>query len=86
MLRKIDRMDEAIKAYTSELSYEPSSIKALNNRAFCYSKKGDFVKAIKDYNNVLKLDPQNLHSLHNKGISLQRINKFEEVDASDQGC
>lgn len=76
----MDRIDEAIKAYTTELSYEPSSIKALNNRAFCYSKKGDYKKAINDYDSVVKMDKTNLHALHNKGISLQRLNKFEEVD------
>ena len=75
----MDRLEEAIKAYTNELSFEPNSFKALNNRAFCYSKKGDFIKAVKDYEAVLKAEPKNLHALHNKGISLQRLAKFEEV-------
>lgn len=86
VLRKMDRIDEAIKAYTTELSYEPSSIKALSNRAFCYSKKGDYKKAIFDYDSVVKMDKTNLHALHNKGISLQRLNKFEEVDLIDKAA
>lgn len=82
-MRKLERYEEAIKAYTSELSFQDSSIKALNNRAFCYSKLGKYNKAIEDYDAVLGLTPDNEHALHNKGISLQRMSKFDKVTESD---
>lgn len=77
----MERFDEAIRAYSNEIGYDSASIKALNNRAFCYSKLGDQMSAVEDYNSVLELDPTNIHALHNKGILLQRVSKFEKVSS-----
>lgn len=79
----MERFDEAIRAYSNEVSYAPDSIKALNNRAFCYSKLGDHLSAMSDYESVLGLDAANIHALHNKGILLQRMSKFEKVSKYD---
>jgi len=71
---------KAIEDYSLEIEFTNNNpIKALNNRAFCYAKMNDFLKAINDYTSVLKIDSKNVHALHNRGISYERIEKYKEA-------
>lgn len=48
--RKLERFEAAIEDYTNELRHSTSSnIKALNNRAYCFAKLGQYTEAIGDY-------------------------------------
>lgn len=78
--RKQEKYAEAIEDYTLELNYgSDKNIKALNNRAYCYAKIGQFDKAIEDYTYVIEIDAKNIHALHNRGISYERIGEYKSV-------
>ena len=42
------------------------------------------MEAIQDYNRVLAMDKTNAHALHNRGISFDKINKYDS--AVSQQC
>ena len=89
--RKQENYTEAIDDYSLELKYSTnrnkdpknivnhSNIKALNNRAYCYAKIGQFDSAIDDYSYVIEIDSKNIHALHNRGISYERIGEYKLV-------
>ena len=78
--RKQENFVEAIEDYALELNYGPdNNIKALNNRAYCYAKIGQFEQAIDDYASVIDVDSKNIHALHNRGISYERIGQYKAV-------
>ena len=58
MNRKLERYEEAIEDYSSELKYGgeaqgAGNIKALNNRAYCFAKIAQYENAIDDYSKVI---------------------------------
>lgn len=78
--RKLELFDKAIEDYTSEISCGTGNlVKAHNNRAFCFAKTAKYGEAIEDYSKVLEIDPMNIHALHNRGISFERVGKYQEV-------
>ena len=69
----MERFQAAIEDYTHEMQYgTTNNVKALNNRAYCYAKLGQYHEAISDYSDVLAIDAENIHSLHNRGIASLR--------------
>lgn len=78
--RKQENFKEAIEDYSLELNFGPNkNIKALNNRAYCFAKIGQFEFAIEDYTQVIEIDAKNIHALHNRGISYERIGEYKSV-------
>lgn len=48
--RKLENFEVAIQDYTNELQHSSlSNLKALNNRAYCFAKLGQYEDAINDY-------------------------------------
>ncbi len=48
--RKLERFKAAIDDYTNEIANStPTNLKALNNRAYCFAKLGQYNEAIVDY-------------------------------------
>jgi tetratricopeptide (TPR) repeat protein len=85
VLRKMERWEEAIASYTRQVEAEGETSRALNNRAFCRARLGQFAEAVLDYSRAFEVDPENAHALHNRGICLQRTGLFAEVPFSHQG-
>ena len=56
VLWKLEWFWDAIADYTKEISLGGKKPRtwALNNRAYCYAKLGEFEKAIKDYTEVIE--------------------------------
>jgi tetratricopeptide (TPR) repeat protein len=77
-LRKLERYEEAVSAYTNELEIKKST-KSLNNRAFCYSKTGKLAEAIADYTEVLEMDEKNIHGLHNRGLLYKKVGQYHKA-------
>lgn len=73
----MERFPHAIEDYANEMKYGTSNnVKALNNRAYCFAKLGQYHDAINDYSQVLTTDADNIHALHNRGISFERLGQY----------
>jgi len=52
--RKMERFSAAISDYSNEIKFSTNTnLQALNNRAYCYAKIGQYNEAIVDYSKVL---------------------------------
>jgi tetratricopeptide (TPR) repeat protein len=89
--RKKGEFQKGIEDYSNEIRYlqikenssemdKDETIKAFNNRAYCYAKLSKYEEAIKDYSEVIVLNKFNIHALHNRGISFQRSGQFQKVN------
>ncbi|HEY0147270.1 MAG TPA: tetratricopeptide repeat protein [Methylovirgula sp.] len=72
-------LDNAIKAWTDAVSFEPAYAHAYNNLAKAYLAKTDFGSAIKNYDQVIKLDPK--HGLAYKGRGIAEFFNGEKEKA-----
>lgn len=54
--------DQAVKALTDAVKYQPESVEFRNNYAFSLILKGDTEAAVKEYLTVLSLSPGNAHA------------------------
>ena len=57
--RKLNRYDDAIKAYEKSLKIDPNGLTPLQNIAIAYIYKKDYKKAVKAYEKLAKLDSKN---------------------------
>jgi tetratricopeptide (TPR) repeat protein len=52
--RKMERFAAAIQDYSNEINFsQTTNLQALNNRAYCFAKLGQYNEAIVDYTKVL---------------------------------
>ena len=52
--RKMERFAAAIQDYSNEINFsQNTNLQALNNRAYCFAKLGQYNEAIVDYTKVL---------------------------------
>jgi len=50
----MEKYDAAITDYTNEIAFSSNSnLQALNNRAYCFAKIGQYNEAIQDYSKVI---------------------------------
>jgi lipoprotein NlpI len=72
-------LDDAIKAWSNAVVYEPGYIHAYNNMAKAYLAKYDFAGAVKNYSEAIKLDPK--HALSYKGRGIAEFFNGQKVEA-----
>ncbi|MBI3395704.1 MAG: tetratricopeptide repeat protein [Spirochaetia bacterium] len=65
--QKMNRQDEAIRAYESVLRIQSCHAKALNNMGNAYLEKGEKAQAAEDYRRALQCDPKMFLALYNLG-------------------
>jgi len=68
----LGRWNEAIKAATLSIYYNPETVNSYINRAWAYAEIEDFENAIEDCSRALKLDPDNAMAHNNCGLVFEK--------------
>jgi tetratricopeptide (TPR) repeat protein len=71
--------EQAVKAYTDFIKYNPTDVRSIYNRGRSYEELGQHAEALKDYEAVLKLDEKNTNVMISIGRHFFRENKFEDA-------
>jgi lipoprotein NlpI len=77
-------MDDAIKAWTQAVTFNPDYVHAYNNMAKAYLTKADYTKAISNYDAAIKLDPKHALSFKGRGIAEFLDGSKEKAEADFQ--
>jgi tetratricopeptide (TPR) repeat protein len=84
-LIKLDKYDEAIKAFDEALDVAPMSATAWSGKGSALQKLGKDDEAIKAFDKALNLDPMSATAWSGKGFVLQKLGKDDEgVHAYDK--
>ncbi len=85
VLRKSERYDGAIDAYSDALQIEPEDAMILNNRGYAYFLSGDYEKAVADFKNATSLSPNYAYAHNNLASAYIKLEKYQEaVEAAGQ--
>ena len=78
-LYKLNKYDEAIKAYEKAIELNPQDSKSWNNKGIALYNLNKYDEAIKAYDKAIEIDLRNSLAWYNKGDSLGRLNKSDEA-------
>ena len=81
MPKKLWKYDFDIAKYTKAIELNPNDIRAYNNRAIAYFKKGGYDLAISDFNRVIELNPAYDLVYVNRGSAYQAIGHYDNAIA-----
>ena len=84
-LRETGQYQEALEAYTTALSVDPSNIEAWSNKGNTLYHLARYDEALDAVNSALAINPDYPFALNNKGLVLQKLNRTQEaLEAYDQ--
>ena len=81
VLRKTDRLDEALQFLVRSASMNPS-VEAYSNIGPILHNRGQYDEAFKCYQNVLALKPNHVETLNNMGGLCIQAGKYDEAEAT----
>ncbi len=85
VLKKDDRLDEAIEHYRIAIELRPDYPEAHNNLGIAFSEAGRTPEAIAAFREALRLRPANPEALGNLAAALTRVGRYQEaVDCLQQ--
>ncbi|MGD1862452.1 MAG: tetratricopeptide repeat protein [Leptolyngbyaceae cyanobacterium] len=71
--------DQAIGDFNQAIALNPDLAAAYNNRANYYAAMGDEVNALANYEQTIDLNPYHVRARINRGITLSKLNRFDEA-------
>ena len=74
-----EEFDNAIEAYTSAITLNPSLSKSFNNRGCVYLHRGQIEKAIKDFDAAISLDSNDAEYYYNRGLAHGNKNQHDQA-------
>jgi tetratricopeptide (TPR) repeat protein len=86
-LRKIDKIDDAIRDYDQAIAINPKDFNSFNSRGKAYVAKGDRgstnadFNAIADFTQAIQLNPSYVEAYNNRGLSYETIGRRAEAVA-----
>jgi tetratricopeptide (TPR) repeat protein len=85
VLRKLERYDQAVDAYSDALKVASSDAMIYNNRGYTYFLAGEFEKAVEDFKKSTELSPQYAYAHNNLASAYIKLEKYKEaVEAADK--
>lgn len=78
-MTKLWKYDFDIAKHTKAIELKPNDIRAYNNRAIAYLKKGKYDLAISDFNRVIELNPDYDIVYVNRGSAYQAIGYYDNA-------
>ncbi len=81
-LQSMEKLDQALKAFTLATRVDPKFADAWINRGRLLDDAGHHNEAIDCYDKALALTPDDLTALSNRGNSLRALNRFADAKAS----
>ncbi len=78
-LMGLEKIEEAIKAYSDVIELNPRYSAAYNNRGIVYANKGEYDLAITDFSKSIELNPSDFFAYNNRGNAYNDIGKFDEA-------
>jgi len=79
ILRKLGKLDEALKAYNEAVKRKPDSIRAYSSIAYIYTMKNDSLHAIDGNLKVLGINPNDYDAHKNLAILYDRITRYDDA-------
>jgi tetratricopeptide (TPR) repeat protein len=77
--RETGQYQEALEAYTTALSLDPSNIEAWSNKGNTLYHLARYDEALDAVNRALLINPDYPFALNNKGLVLQKLNRTQEA-------
>lgn len=78
-LRKLERFDEAVTAFSAVLKEKPNDIEALGQRAWTRAKLRDFGGAENDFRRCIHLAPDDARFAFSLGLVLAEAGRFDDA-------
>lgn len=79
LYKRTENFDLAIENFEKAYNISSDDIDTLKDLAFCYHRKGDYVKAVRFYDEALVKDPENYSLNYNKAIALHAQEKLSDA-------
>ncbi len=79
ILCELNKLSEAVEAYSKALSLKPNSVRYLDGRAAVFYRAGQFINAIKDYERVLEINAKDPNALYMRGLCYYMIGQYQMV-------
>ncbi len=84
-LYKLNKSDEAIKAYDKAIEINPQISETWNNKGIALYELNRSDEAMKAYDKAIEINPNNSDAWYNKGLVLYKLNKqYEAMKAYDK--
>ena len=78
-LGKLERYEEALKAYEQAIRIEPEDAKAWYNKGCALGKLERYEEALKAFEQAIRIEPEDAEAWHNKGFALGELERYEEA-------
>ena len=78
-LMRLEKIEEAIKAYSDVIELNPHYSAAYNNRGVIYAHRDEYDLAIRDFSTALELNPNDFFAYNNRGNAYNDIGQVDKA-------
>lgn len=79
ILSELNRLPEAVQAYSKALKLRPAYVRCLDARGGAYYRMGQFLDSIRDYELALRQQPNDANALYMRGLCYFMVGQFQMV-------
>ena len=78
-LMGLEKIEEAIKAYSDVIELNPHYSAAYNNRGVIYANRGEYDVAIRDFSKAIELNPRDFFAYNNRGNAYNDLGQVDKA-------